>query len=335
MLSTLIAVEDENLLARIRSILSADHVDAFFSSEAEEAADIIQNNDIAIAILSLSFSVMDGGELAEFCMQQNSRTQLILLYSEQDTEYAVSFFNAYENCKIISYDLFKPMELSALIWEAEQDYSAESALLAQEEKFFQKESQYKKKLMDMSGLLNDRNEGYSAVIRQFLMSFRLLFDVPDDPALDILMDHLTNVLNEYVQLFLVGTVTLSDIMDYLNNQSFDAEEMKYYHLETTGDIIPADYGTDSSCDFAFLLYLCVETFHLLAQHFRSRVNVSIKETEYRADLIYDVRVASENQKIFGYMCTIMESLGKNFSDKFLYGSKDGVIQYRMICNRNI
>lgn len=332
MRTVLFAIEDSSLLNRIKVILHDQSAQFFFAGTGDEAVALAEKNEIAVAMVSLSMPVMDGAELVEFFLDKNPRTQILMLFGEEDTERVVKLHNQHHLCRILCRDILALDEIPKNIEDALFCYNKDSELKKIELSYREKEEKYKKTMFEMSALLNDRMESYQEVIRLFAIYGRFLIKNKrpslSDSFINSVISYLEKLLQDFVQLYLLRESKRQDFFDAVVKKYHNPEIRKYFKII---DEVPEkeDLSGDVFQNMSFLMSMLTSYFHQFYSEYRGKIVVSKTPQYYLLNVLYDVKQLDELKLAGEILFTLNEKIVSSYAAKAAHGSKDSIIQFKL------
>ena len=331
MVNTVFILNDQLKIERFSKVFKNDKecFYAFFSNTAD-AVEYVKQNPVDIAIISVSLGLMDGGEIAELISDVNPACRYIFSFSEMDTEEAVDLFNIYDSCRLLEDVNCEPENLKYLIQLGIDSIAGEEAFKEANAAFREKERSYKKKMAEMSSLLNARVTCYSEMIKLLSGDVVCLFDNPDDESLLKVVSFFEKELNEYIRLFLDRRI---------DNEALYASLTERYNAPDKRRLFSVNKGfevQDSEADtmMLFTLELLCDAFLNFTEAYRGKVVISEEELFYKLDVLFDIRAGHPDAVSWDYTLKILGNILKAFSAKSATASKDGIMQFRLYFDKN-
>ena len=291
MLKGLFISEDKSLLDRIRAGFSDKKgYEYLFASSSEEAIEMSKCGDLAVCALTLSMSVMDGGELAEIVADENPDVKFIFIYEENNTEAAVNLFNEYEMSYIIPRDNF-----------------------------------YKDSMNEMSAVLNSRVECYSHIVKLYATCIdSMCIDLPKEYAFRI-SSFFSDELNEFVERFIISSFEPEEYFKFIEENVNDKEKQRHFQIIGADIVQKGELGEL----IGFVCHFISFGFTANMEKYRAKLEIKEGPTAVRVDFLIDTRLGNMDQMIFDEFCNVMNSLLVILCDKCERGVKDGIMQYRL------
>ncbi len=329
MRSMLFVLEDASMLSRIKILLRDKSITYFYASTGDEAVEIMEQHEIAAAMISLSMPVMDGNELLELFLSKNDRLQFMLLFDEQDTERIISIHNKYHPCKLFCKSLFDIDVLPQSIENALHLYNKEEELEEMEVSYHEKEERFKQTMFEMSAVLNDRMESYEEVIRHFCLCAGYLFDTESEESIadkETVCKFQSQVLEDFVQIHLLREIAQEEFFAAIEEKHNNPEIGKHFKImNETIAAIPADIYHN----IAFLLSVLSFFFNHFYSEYIGKVVISENDRQYILNVLYDVKQNEEMKEVCIDLKQLNEQLIFAYSAKAATGNKDGIIQYKI------
>ena len=326
MLKGLFISEDKFLLDRIRAGFSDKKgYEYLFASSSEEAVQMSKCGDLAVCVLTVSMSVMDGTELAEIVADDNPDVKFIFIYEENNTEAAVNLFNDFEMSYIIPRDGFSVEMLSDMFDREVSFYNAEENLRAQAKLYREKERRYKDSMNEMSAVLNSRVECYSHIIKLYATCIdSMCMDLPKEYAFRI-SSFFSDELNEFVERFIISSFEPEEYFKFIEENVNDKEKQRHFQI-TGADIVQKGELGEL---IGFVCHFISFGFTANMEKYRAKLEIKEGPTAVRVDFLIDTRLGNVDQMIFDEFCNVMNSLLVILCDKCERGVKDGIMQYRL------
>ena len=326
MLKGLFISEDKFLLDRIRAGFSDKKgYEYLFASSSEEAVQMSKCGDLAVCVLTVSMSVMDGTELAEIVADENPDVKFIFIYEENNTEAAVNLFNDYEMSYIIPRDGFSVEMLSDMFDREVKFYNAEENLRAQAKLYREKERRYKDSMNEMSAVLNSRVECYSHIIKLYATCIdSMCIDLPKEYAFRI-SSFFSDELNEFVERFIISSFEPEEYFKFIEENVNDKEKQRHFQITGAECVKKGELGEL----IGFVCHFISFGFTANMEKYRAKLEIKEGPTAVRVDFLIDTRLGNVDQMIFDEFCNVMNSLLVILCDKCERGVKDGIMQYRL------
>ena len=328
--SALFVMEDASFISRIKEILNGRFIQCFFACTGEEALAIMESNEIAAAVISLSLPSADGRELAEFLLHKNERLQLMLLFEEADTRRAIYLHNRFSVCGLFCKDTVSFEELLERLEAALLYYNEESKQKRRDDAFREKETNYKNIMFEVSALLNDRMESYRKIIRHFHICGRYLLGMGDGLSHTEyeagVLRYQEQILEDFVRIYL--------LREPVQESFFAAVQKKYNHpaikkyCTLTSDV-KGEIEGDTFQNIAFLLNVLTSYFNHFYSEYRGKVTLSQNEQFYLLDILYEAGRCEAMKEVGGDLTPLNEKLISAYAAKAAYGKRGYVTQYKI------
>lgn len=321
---------DESLMNRIKITVHDDNATYFFASSIDEAIGIMEGNEIAVVFMPFNFDVLDGREMIELVLGYNPRVQIIVLFEDSDLLSVVKAHNEYHLCQIVCNDFFKIEDLQSLLNTGFNVYNKEDDIKSFELDYRKKEDKYKKTLLNMSSLLNERNESYLLIRKSFTSSLNSVFEDISDEVKDTVLSYVDKIIDEYIQLYLINHVDYSGYLGRIDNDCNDNE--KYQFLKIDMDSIYKLQESDSKLfvKIVFVIYCISHYFNSFYIKYRGKIELMNMDSYYSLNIVYEAIPMNEYTDIYDKLVGLMEDILNAFSNKTVYGSKDKILQFRLM-----
>lgn len=324
----LFAIEDEGMLLRLRDVfVSNKQVSYFFAGECDEATNFCEENELSVAVLSLSMPVMNGDELAEMIIGRNPSVKFIFLYEQRDIELAIQMFNTYSDCKTIDRDLFNTEDFSMDLDDLLNTYRYDDALIERFKDQNQKERAYKQSIGNMSAVLESRKKCNQQIFEVYLLCSRMMFEDKDDKSLLKVSNFFRAQLETYQSMYLFDEYNIPDeFLRNLVNRFNRPEDKKLFKLDNTAEL-PAG---EISYPVLFMMCVICSAFFWFMEYYRAKVEIRERSDCYILNVIYDITYGREDVRAWGYVCSVLDELCNAFCKKYEVGIKEGIMQYRLV-----
>lgn len=323
MRSALFLHDNENLMNRIKIMLHDDNAEYYFSSSIDEALSLLDSKEIAVVFMPYNFDVMNGNEMIEIVLDHNPKAQIIVLFKDSDLSSVVKSHNNYHLCQIISDDFFKIEDLPSMIETAFGVYNRDDEIKSFELDYRRKEDKYKKTLTDMTGLLNDRIIGYEFVRDTMTNSCKYLCDNLPQQINEKLSAFFDSVTEEYIKLFMINSGNLTEILTSIINDCNDSDIGRFFKSES-------DSNTYLNENIVFNTYLITRFVMIFYTKYRGKAEYSEQDTYYSLNYVFEALPSKEVSKKTDILIKILIRLLENNSDKVIFGTKERIIQFRIM-----
>lgn len=328
--SALFVMEDASFISRIKEIMNGRFIQCFFVRTEEKALSIMESNEIAVAVISLSLFSPDDSELKELLLQKNERLQIILVFDEADRRRAVYLHNKISVRSLFCSNMISFEELLKQTENALLSYDDDSKLKLKNDAFCENETNYKNRMFEVSTLLNDRMENYRKIIRHFHICGRYLLGMgAKAPNMEYEADILAyqeQILENFVQLYLLREPVVESFFDALRVQFNQPTIQKCCTL--TNEVMDEIQG-DAFEDIAFLMSILTFYFYQFYSECRGIVTLSQDESFYLLDIRYDVGCNETMKKATADIGALNEKLVSNYAAKASYGKKGCIACYKI------
>lgn len=328
MRSALFLHDDVNLINRIKITIHDDNAQYYFAESIDDAISILDSKEIAVIFMPYNFDVLSGNEMIEIVLDHNPKAQIISLFKDSELIDVVRSHNVYHLCQIICEDFFKIEDLQSIIETAFNIYNREDDIKAFELTYRQKEDKYKKTILNMSSLLNDRAESFKLICNYFNDTLILLTGNLLKNEGNAVNNYFDNLLNEYINLFLMTDCCNTDYYKSIIDNCNDAAKNR--HLMFDSGI--TSISDDNTCKF--IIYAITRYFNDFEYKYRGKLELSEQDLNYSLNIIFEAYPNNMNKSLHDNMLILLEHLFKTVSDKVLFAVKDKIVQYRIIFKKS-
>ncbi|MFT3982996.1 MAG: hypothetical protein QM697_03740 [Lachnospiraceae bacterium] len=334
--SALFVLENSSFASQIRKLLRMRDIPCCFAHTEEEALAVMECNEIAVAMISLSLTSTDVKRLAKKLLHKNERLQLLLLFEKADIRSAIFLHNTLFCSGLFCRELLSAEELLEKLKAALLHYGEDDGQEQRKDAFLEKETEYENRMFQVSSLLNDRMESYREIIRHFHLCGRHLPGIGSEISqtecmADVLSCH-EQILEDFIQIHLLRE-PLPESFFAAAAEKFDHPSLnKYYKItnEVTGDI-----AGDTFQNIAFLLSVLSSYFDYFYSEYRARVIVSEVERCYLLDILYEIDKYETMKKAGKDLAGLNEKLLSVYAAKAVYRSKGNRMQYKIYFARSL
>ncbi len=334
--SALFVLEDSSFACQIRKLLRTRDIQCCFAHTEEEALAVMECNEVAVAMISLSLASTNVGRLAKKLLHKNERLQLLLLFEKADIRSAIFLHNTFFFSGLFCRELLSAEKLLEKLGTALLHYGEDDGQEQRKDAFLEKETEYENMMFQVSSLLNDRMESYQEIIRHFHLCGRHLPGIgSEDSQAEYMADVLSyqeQILEDFVRIHLLRE-PLPESFFAAAEEKFDRRSFnKYYKItnEVTGDI-----AGDSFQNIAFLLSALSSYFDYFYSEYRARVILSEVERCYLLDILYEINQNETMKKAGKDLAGLNEKLLSAYAAKAVYGSKGNMMQYKIYFARSL
>jgi len=335
MRTALILMEDANFLNRIKLILRDETVKYHYAGTVDEAVEIMDNAEIAVAMIKYESTVLSGVELIEMIYAKNPNTQIILMFNEEHTTEALMAHNSYRMSKMICQEIFSINDLPLLIEESLAIYNKSEEIRQIEIEIRKKEDKYKKTMREMSELLNDRALSYKNIEEQ-LRLFIKLFRACEGENLNeneqgVLDEYISFVISDYTKINLLRDPVCESFFSDLESSYSDTDNKRYYKVNVKCDPV---IDNDIFCKMAFIAEVIAYYFTTLYESYRGKVDITEEASYYVLNVIYEANVKHDFKNLASKLVKVNKMIAAAYSDKASYGQNEHIIQYKIYFKKN-
>lgn len=328
MKSALILLEDENLLNRVKVTLHNDEATLHYVDTADDAVTLMNETEIAVAIIPYHFDVLNGNELIGMLLDNNPKLQIILFFNEDDLDDVVKSHNTYHICKLICTDNLKLEELNHKLDEAFYAYNREDEIKKIEIEYRQKEDVYKKTLMASSSLLNGRMAGYDSVEKLFGICLQYMLEIASVATEEstIISAYFDSILDEYISLMLKREPEIDKYFELILNSCHKPDENKYFMIS-----FPKYSGIDHEILLNITFIVKIMTMFCLNFYKKYRGKATLKDNKdiYVLDIVFEGLNVINDPDLYLFMESFLKKMSAIYADKVSFGKKERTIQYRL------
>jgi len=258
MRSVLTVINDENLMSRIRIAQTDKTIRYFYAGGGEEAIHLSEDYEIAVCILDFRLPIIGGGDLCEAILNNNSKTEIILIFDEQDIKAVLAVYNSFHISKLICKQNLVLEEIPKLVEGSLHMYNRLDEIKQIDKKRNKINDKYLKPMHEMSSLLNERMNGYQQVIHVFNDCIKFISS-KNEKTLKAFSGFVDRIINDYIQVYMVRQPEPWLFLDSLNMTYNKPEEKKYFRL--INDV--KDISTDNAADILMAANLLTISFDTL------------------------------------------------------------------------
>ena len=328
MRSALFITNDQNLMNRIQIMVHDEAAQFFYADSIDDAVSIMDAQEIAVVFTPYGLDVLSGDEMLEIILDHNPRAQIILLFDDEDLLKVVRAHNTYHLCRLISSSNMKLELLPEKIDAAFARYNKDDDLKDFEKNYRLKEDKYKHALHDMSALLNDRMESYSQARKLFMT---LMHHAPgtglNAEELEEVCNYMTRVLYEYVSLYLLQDADLEHYTQHILDECHNSEQRRYLMIQIDS-LLQLDPADRRRC--LFVIKVITLFFSVFYERYRGRVETEETENGMILNLVYECIAKPQFAELVSDILPFNESFVREFADRVAFGTKDRIVQYKLI-----
>lgn len=334
MRSALFIHDDESLLNRIKITIHDDNAQYFFAQSIDDAIEIMDRNEIAVVFMPYNFDVLDGNEMIEIILDHNPKVQIITLFKDSDLQNIVKSHNNYHLCQIICEDFFKIEDLQSLIELGFKAYNKEEDVKAFELDYRKKEDKYKKTIVNMSSLLNDRTKSFDLIKDTLKATITLACDDFAEGDLSKINAYFDRIYDTYINLYLVKNSSIEDnlksIYDYNNPEQNHYLKVDFDNFE----IIKAE-DIETQNNVSFILFCITSFINDFYSKYKGKIELSDQGKYYSLNVVYDAIPNKDTNLPVDKIQTVLEHILSVFSDRVAYAIKDRIVQYKLMIKKNL
>ena len=326
MFNVISVTEDYYLNSRLKGFFSSstDCMYHFFDNSAS-AIDFAEESDIAVAIISLNMSVMNGEEVSQTLYDMHNNILFIFLFDEQDIYKAVELFNYYDDSSILDINNLNLDRLRTTVDRMINKSSCEDKLNKAIDYYRDKENTYKLSMDDMSLVLNERINGYKDISHLYSLSNDFLIKSNKTDCKFNVQKFYDKYLYSYIDLNLIESESVNTIFDDLEVKYNNPSDFHFYSFENDSVRICKEDINGIYFSIDYISELINEFF----VKYRVKINLCSGERGYSADILLDSGLAScstDDKEVF-YKISV-NSL-TCLCDKMEHATKDGIFRFRL------
>jgi len=327
MINILVLLDDDNKIQRFEKVFdNTSNYNFNFFSKVDQAVEFVRFNKVDVSFISVGISIMDGAEASELIFDCNPNSKFVFVFTERNIDKALELFNCYDGCKLINVKNIDYNNVCSLISAFEDVIHAEETYDAELNSFREKENVYKKKLLEISSILNSRLSCYRNVFKLYVASAVNLSNTIK--ANDVVEQYFNGLFSSYLGLFLDRKVDpdsyYSDLIIKNNDDSKRLLNIKSYPSSDYPDFGEGTFLITMICDF----------FGIFAAAYRGKVEITFKNPGMIIDLIYDLRFSNIDENILSFFNNMFKEIADRFCDNTIIVNKNGITQYRFLLSGN-
>lgn len=330
MRSVLVVVSDSGLLNRIRMVMQDSSAQYFFCESEEEALDIIETRELAVAMISLSMPLMDGQELIECIANRSSKTRIILLFDEEEVERALDIHNQYHLCKLIYSQNSGVDDFPEFVEEALSDYNRSDEIKKIEIRHREKEEKYRTTMMAMKELLEGKQTGIeqtNILLRNAAGYLACNGTQVQENVSSQVISYCEELLKKRETVFELNSPDMEQYFETLVSECHKPEEKRYLKLECHTQI-PTD--DELFGKMAFVLDAITDYYRYFYKFYRAKITLSEIEGNLVCNVLFDIGKQKLTGRISDSGIKLLKHLTAHYSDQAAFGSQEGIFQYKMV-----
>lgn len=333
---TILFVDDDvTIINRFKAIMVNQTIQCFFATTGEEAIQILEKEEISVAVVDLSMPVLSGKELIEMISGQYPDTVVMLMAERKEAGEAIEVHNNLHTNKLIIKPWASADELIKWLQDGLLTYNSEEQQSHQAEEYRARVDKYKETVFEMTNLLNDRMEGYQEIEKVFKHMIEALIQITDCKLTPDERQHVSEyeerLLREFIQIYFVGIAERESFGLSLTNQYHEPSENRYFLYEDDLE----DVSAECFQHIRFMLKAVTDYYSILYPTFRARISVQeAKDEQYLLNILYEIPGYKIMEHAEVLMKQIMEQLIEHYSTKFLFGEKNSIQQYKIYLKKS-
>ncbi|MDO4189153.1 MAG: hypothetical protein Q4D29_09205, partial [Lachnospiraceae bacterium] len=269
MRSLLTVVSDENLLNRIKLILTDNTIDYYYALDVDKASSIAENNEIATAIIEYESDVVSGDEICELLQAHNPDTQFIMIFNEANTINVLDVYNTLHLNKLMCKEYLVLEDLPSLIESCLHSYNRDEEIDLMDEQFKMMNEKFIQPMQEMSATLNERLSGYEYINRVFRKSLSFVLNY-SDITVNTIDNFVDRIVNDYIQIFMIKEPQIGPYFNRVSESFNDPEGRKYFKFICEEDSLPDEH----KYNLLFVLDVITIYFDCFYKYYRGKVTVS-------------------------------------------------------------
>ena len=330
MRSVLTVFSDENLMQRFKIAETDNTIRYFYANNGEDAIHISEDYEIAVCIIDFKLPIISGEELCEAILDNNPKTEIILVFDEQHVSDVLRVYNLLHISKLICKQNFVLEELPKLIESSLHMYNRLEEIKKSDVKKNKINEKYLKPMQEMSTLLNDRMNGYQQVIHIFNDCIKFISG-RNDKALKALNIFVDRIINDYIQVYMVREPDYKFFLDSLNDTYNIPSEKKYFRFTNELSAIP-EHCVREILMGANAITIAYEMFF---NAYRGKINLSEDNSAICFNCIYEAVDFKEEGVDSATVIEILRNILADFSDRIQFARKDNIVQLKAFYKLNI
>ncbi len=331
MRSALFISNDESLMNRIRIMVHDEAAQFYYANSIDDAVAVMEEKEIAVVFMPYGLDVLSGDEMLEIILDHNAKAQIILLFDDEDLLKVIRAHNTYHICKLISSSNVKLELLPEKLNAAFERYNKDDEIKEFEKDYRIKEDKYKNALTDISSLLNDRMNSYEKIRNFFLalsgMYLQTEFAKAESEAF---RNYLDILMQEYISLFLVKETGTNEYLDEIIKHAHEAEKHRFLmisceHLDTLGE--------QDRLQCLYVIRSISRFFGIFYDRYRGKIETQEADTGIILNIVYEGIIYPAYAEVIDKILPFNDALTRQFSSRAVSGTKDKILQYKLIYNR--
>ena len=330
MRSALFIHNDVNLINRIKITVHDDNAVYFYAESMDEVISIMSDNEISVIVMPYNFDVLDGKEMIEIILDYNPKAQIIVLFDDSDLLNVVKAHNEYHLCQIICDDFFKIEDLQSFLEIGFRAYNKEEDIKAFELSYRQKEDKYKKTFSNISSILNERTDSFLMIRNVLKFTLSSVLSTANDSLKEALTIYVDNLLDRYIQLFLIDQTDYSKFVEIIESECIDNDSNRYFKLDKDILFKINDINRDAFLKLLFVSYVITVFLKQFYSKYRAKIEISETDDYYSVNIVYEAIVKNEFNAEISCIVNLIDSILSVFSDKSVFGTKENISQFRLM-----
>lgn len=332
MRTALFITNDENLKNRIQIMVHDEAAQFFYASAIDEAVGIMDSQEIAAVFMPYGLDVLSGDEMLEIILDHNPRAQIILLFDDDDLLKVIRAHNNYHICRLISSSNMKLELLPEKINAAFDRYNKDDELKEFERNYRLKEDRYKQALAEMSALINDRMESYSAIRSMFLLLMKSdISAFVSEQEAEAVLQYMGRILSEYVSLFLTQEADEDLYVLNILGECHKAEAHRFLKIDI--DELKSMTREDQ-INCLFVIRIISLYFSIFYEKYRGKIETEETDEGIILNLIYECIANPATKELAEKILPFNEAFVKQYANRAAFGTKDRVLQYKLIYKKD-
>jgi len=325
MRSVLSIISDDNLMNRIKLVCNDKTVNYYYADRGEEAANLANQHEIAVAMIDFKMPGISGQELCELLLAINPEMQLFVFFDEKDAKEVLKVYNKYHVYMLMCKQFLVLEDLPSLLESCLYKYNREEEIEKLDDNVKRLNNLYLKPMNDMSSLLNERLSGYANVLKVFRNSIGFVLSSSEESlkAIDVFADR---IINDFIQIFMIKEPEVSVYFDRIH-ESFNKPEERKYFMFICDNVNILD---EQKHKVLFVLDVITIYFDVFFQYYRGKVSVINEGEDVIVNAIYEVRKDSKITEIYDFADKVLKNVLYEYTSDMKLGTKDSIIQFKTI-----
>lgn len=327
MRSVLTVIKDENLMQKFRIAHTDSTIRYFYAGNGEEAIRITEDNEIAVCIVDFKLSQLSCAEICETILDNNSRTEIIIVFDEQNISEVLNVYNRYHISKLICKQNFILEDIPKLINDSLHMYNRLDEIKKSDEKRTKIAEKYLKPMQEMSSLLNERMNGYQQVIRTFNDCIKFISG-RNEKSLKSLNVFVDRIINDFIQVYMIREPEYNVFLESLNYSYNKPDEKKYFRYTCDCESI------NDNCIREILMAANLVTiaYDLFYKSYRGKIIVSSEENATCFNCIFEALHFTSEGVEPETIISIIKYIISEYSDRIQFARKDNIMQIKAYYN---